>query len=83
MNEVHGLVTGSVQGVGFRAAARRTAMQYHLKGFVRNLEDGRVEFLVQGSKPDIETFLATIKHFHVELTWQVPKKLFPTFEIVL
>ncbi|MGE4130626.1 MAG: acylphosphatase [Bdellovibrionales bacterium] len=45
----HYLISGRVQGVGFRAFAHRVAKALHLSGWVRNLRDGRVEALVSGS----------------------------------
>jgi len=43
------LVSGIVQGVGFRYFARDQAERLHLHGFVRNLRDGRVEVYAIGS----------------------------------
>ena len=40
------LFTGHVQGVGFRWTTERIASQLPLRGFVRNLPDGRVEVVV-------------------------------------
>ena len=45
------VVHGSVQGVGFRAAAVAAATAYGVTGWVRNRRDGTVEAFVQGS-PD-------------------------------
>jgi len=45
---VKGLVSGRVQGVGFRYFAMCQARSAELSGYVRNLKDGRVEFLLQG-----------------------------------
>jgi acylphosphatase len=42
-------VTGRVQGVFFRAATAQKAAELGLAGFVRNLDDGTVEFEAQGS----------------------------------
>jgi len=41
-------ITGLVQGVGYRAAFHRRAMQLGLSGWVRNRNDGSVEALVDG-----------------------------------
>lgn len=46
---LHGYVSGRVQGVWYRDSARQKALQYALVGWVRNLEDGRVEIMLQGS----------------------------------
>ncbi len=43
-------VSGLVQGVGFRAYVQRAAESYGLRGWVRNLPDGRVEVLVEGDE---------------------------------
>ena len=42
------LISGRVQGVGFRAAARRQARSLRLKGWVENLADGSVRVVVSG-----------------------------------
>ena len=46
--------TGRVQGVGFRFTALRVANRLGLTGWVRNLPDGGVEMVVQGTLGDIE-----------------------------
>ena len=45
---LHGFVAGRVQGVFFRAETRRKAIELGLSGWVKNLADGRVEFLISG-----------------------------------
>ena len=50
---VHLLFTGRVQGVFFRANTRQQAMSLGLKGWVRNLPDGRVEAWVEGGRADV------------------------------
>jgi len=47
------IVQGVVQGVGFRAATRRMALQLHLRGWVRNLADGSVEVVAVGPEPAV------------------------------
>ncbi|MFM9372711.1 acylphosphatase [Streptomyces sp. Da 82-17] len=42
------VVTGDVQGVFFRDTCRRTALQYRVTGWVRNLPDGSVEAVFEG-----------------------------------
>ena len=64
MIRAHILYSGRVQGVGFRFTAERYALDLELKGWVKNLPDGRVEILVEGSKEIIEQFCQNIeKHF--------------------
>lgn len=50
------LVTGRVQGVGFRYFTQRVAARHQIQGYVRNLEDGRVEAFAQGSETSVEAF---------------------------
>ena len=52
----HLVVSGRVQGVGFRAWTAREAALLHLTGFVRNLGDGSVEILAEGELQDLERF---------------------------
>jgi len=52
--------SGDVQGVGFRYTACRTAAQYNVTGYARNLPDGRVECLVEGPDTEIDSFLADL-----------------------
>ena len=47
-------ISGGVQGVGFRAYVARIAVNLGLSGSVRNLPDGTVEALLQGSQEDVE-----------------------------
>ena len=44
----HVLISGRVQGVCFRDACRRLALQHGVSGWVRNLPDGRVEAVLEG-----------------------------------
>lgn len=51
-------ITGRVQGVGFRMATVREAHSLGVTGWVRNLEDGSVEALLQGPHEAIDTMLS-------------------------
>jgi acylphosphatase len=48
------LISGRVQGVNFRAACQRMAWQRGVAGWVRNLDDGRVEAVFEGPPSDVE-----------------------------
>lgn len=52
----HYLVSGKVQGVGFRRFVAKRATENNVTGKVRNLTDGRVEILAQGFEEDINRF---------------------------
>jgi acylphosphatase len=49
-------ISGDVQGVGFRFFAQRAAARHQVVGFVRNLDDGRVEALAEGPAQNVEEF---------------------------
>ena len=61
IRSVRGLVAGRVQGVGFRYFVRRRAEHAGLAGFVRNLADGRVEFLLQGEPNAVDAVIEQIR----------------------
>lgn len=52
---------GVVQGVGFRYTARYLASTHNIKGWVRNLPDGRVEMCVQAKVSSLDVFLCAIR----------------------
>lgn len=55
--EMHALVKGLVQGIGFRAITKHYATHLGLKGTVRNLSDGSVEIYAQGSKKNLQDLM--------------------------
>ncbi|MFZ5991975.1 MAG: acylphosphatase [Deinococcota bacterium] len=50
-----------MQGVGYRAYARKRAMELGLCGYAENLSDGRVEVVAEGSKENLEQFLEFLR----------------------
>jgi acylphosphatase len=56
------VVTGMVQGVGFRAACHRAARQAGIDGWVRNLPDGRVEAWLEGDRDGVGRVAAWCRH---------------------
>lgn len=54
------LYRGRVQGVGFRYTAQRIAQQHAVTGFVKNLRDGRVELIAEGSRDELDRLLTEI-----------------------
>jgi acylphosphatase len=59
--EMHAIIKGKVQGVGFRAMTRYHAHGLGLRGTVRNLPDGSVEIYAQGSKQHLEQLIQRLK----------------------
>lgn len=50
------VVSGRVQGVGYRRFIEMAAVRMDLRGWVRNLRDGRVEIVVQGDRKLVAEF---------------------------
>lgn len=57
----HIFFAGTVQGVGFRYAARFLAQKYMLCGWIANCPDGKVELDIEGKHVDLENFLNELK----------------------
>ncbi|MFB6128612.1 MAG: acylphosphatase [Halorhabdus sp.] len=53
----HVHVSGTVQGVFFRATTRDTAEKHGVDGWVKNLSDGRVEAVFEGSEEDVDAMI--------------------------
>jgi acylphosphatase len=71
------LISGRVQGVGFRFAARQEAQQQGLSGWVRNRADGSVEAVVEGEGAGVQACLAWCRRgprgavvTDVQVTWE-------------
>lgn len=89
MKELHVLVSGFVQGVGYRAFTRHESRRRKLTGWVKNLPDGRVEAVIQGPEDKLQemlkackkgSFFAQVKDVVVE--WKEPTNVFTEFTIL-
>lgn len=58
---VHGYVSGRVQGVHFRQATAEQAEHLDLDGWVRNLDDGRVEVLFEGPEAAVKALASWLQ----------------------
>ena len=81
-------ISGDVQGVGFRFFAQRAAARHQIVGYVKNLNDGRVEALAEGQAQSVEAFkheLATGPRFssidHLEEINLDPSGSYSSFRI--
>ncbi len=88
MLQIHAFIAGYVQGVNFRYYTSVHARKLHLKGFVRNLVDGRVEVLAQGKKENLERMVEWLNHGpasanveYVNLSWGKARKKYKRFSI--
>lgn len=79
-HRAHVFVSGTVQGVFFRANTREAARERSVDGWVRNREDGRVEAVFEGPESAVEEMVkwchegsprATVTD--VEVTWENPE----------
>jgi len=88
-NQVHLVVRGRVQGVYFRASTQHEAHRLGVVGWVKNLPDGRVEIVAEGSREALEELVqwahkgpraAHVEHVDVE--WRPFERLPAGFRIV-
>lgn len=81
-------ISGRVQGVGFRAAARKQARYLRLKGWVENLPDGSVRAMINGDAESCVKFISWCREGspfsrveHLDIREMKPENLGP-FEII-
>jgi acylphosphatase len=55
------VITGYVQGVGYRFFAVRQARQFDVKGWVRNRDDGAVEVVAEGAAGMVQEFVVALR----------------------
>jgi acylphosphatase len=89
VKRVKAIVDGIVQGVGYRYNVKHIAIRYKLKGYVKNLDDGRVEIVAEGDEQSLERFLSdiTIKREpilveSIDVSYEEPTGEFRAFKIV-
>ncbi len=81
-------IDGTVQGIFYRAFVKENAEKENVKGFVRNLEDGRVEVFLEGDTEDVDKMVELCKtgpkHSDIKKVEVKPEKFqdFKTFKIL-
>ena len=82
------VISGLVQGVGFRFFVQRSAARHQVRGYVKNLDDGRVEAFAEGLEKAVEEFKHDLtagptysKVDHLEETVLEPSGAYPAFRI--
>ncbi|MFZ1731921.1 MAG: acylphosphatase [Bacteroidota bacterium] len=85
---MHVVISGLVQGVGFRYFAMQKARATGIRGFVRNLYSGEVEVVAQAEESMLDAFLRDLKvgprsaHVKgVKLVWQDEAEMYNSFDI--
>ncbi|CCB85774.1 MULTISPECIES: acylphosphatase [Parachlamydia] len=88
MIELHAVIKGYVQGVGFRYTIQDYANQMEISGMARNLSDGSVELIAQGSREKLEGLLEKIRERpgrgridSIQVEYGEIKALYSTFKI--
>jgi acylphosphatase len=81
--------SGHVQGVGFRYTVKTVAAGFEVVGTVRNLPDGRVELIAEGSREELTAFRSAIPESGLagfirneDVTWSEPTGAVRGFEII-
>jgi acylphosphatase len=54
-------ISGSVQGISFRQFVKENADKNNVRGYVRNLEDGRMEIFLEGDTDSIDSMVSLCK----------------------
>lgn len=81
-------IEGVVQGVFFRSFIKENAERYDVKGFIRNLEDGRIEIFLEGNSDDVNKMIELAKkgpkHSQIKEVTIKPEKFqdFKSFKIL-
>lgn len=82
-------IRGLVQGVNFRYFTRRTAHQYNLTGWVRNLPNGDVEAVFEGRERDVRAVLdwcrqgpSAARVDEILIDWEAPSGEFERFDVL-
>jgi len=81
-------IEGTVQGIFFRMFLKENADRYNVKGFTRNLEDGRIEVFLEGNIDDVKKMIEICqkgpKYAQIKKVQIKPEKFqnFQTFKVL-
>lgn len=83
------LISGKVQGVSFRVSTLEKAKEFNLKGWVKNLSDGKVLILAEGEEEKLKKLINWTKEGpplaeveRIKISWQKAKRGFKDFKII-
>jgi acylphosphatase len=85
---LHAIISGHVQGVGYRYFVQQHARRLGLNGFVRNMGSSQVEVIAQGPRPDLDDLLAMLYEgpsaadvTNVQASWGEPQDGLDSFKV--
>ncbi|MBE0645218.1 MAG: acylphosphatase [Bacteroidetes bacterium] len=88
MKTMHVVISGLVQGVGFRYFAMQKARAFGIRGYVRNLYTGEVEVVAQAEEEILHAYLADLRIgprsaqvSSIRLVWQDDAEMYNSFDI--
>lgn len=90
MEQIHLFVSGELRGVCYRYYSAKKAKDLGLKGFVRNVPDGRVEVLAEGEESRVDEFVnfcknnpgyAKVEKIELKEEKEARSSIFENFEI--
>jgi acylphosphatase len=84
----HAYISGRVQGVFFRWSTKKLAKKIEINGYVKNLQDGRVEVVAEGEEEKLKELIKFLqkgpKHarvHEVDVSWENYKDEYSSFQI--
>lgn len=89
MKRIHLIISGDVQGVGYRSWARRSALKRGLTGWVKNRPDRTVELVAEGKQQSLEDFIEECRKGpevawveRIDSTWKPATGEYVAFQVV-
>ncbi len=87
-SEIYCVAKGRVQGVGYRDFVDRYARKHSLSGWIKNMEDGSVEMVIQGMPDQLKACIEILNEGPLlarvdalTIDWRTPAKLFSDFSV--
>ena len=88
-NVAHLFISGIVQGVGFRVYIQNQARRNQIQGWIKNLNDGRVEVLLVGTQENVLEMIKLCKRGRpwskvsdVQVNWKNIQESYDSFSII-
>lgn len=88
-SEIHVLIKGKVQRVGYRDFVERYATEHSLYGWIKNNQDESVEAVLQGTPDELKACIEALnqgsplaKVETLAIEWRTPEKLYDEFKVI-